>query len=119
MRKSVRTLLASALAVPMTLGFAGVAMAHGDHGHGHPGDKNQIAGSSSVIDQESSTDQKSTNFNFAPVTQVNPAVNVPILNLGGGGAIVQDNSVDSSNTQGNAAETNQDAKSKSKAGNAG
>ncbi|MFP5021009.1 hypothetical protein [Pseudonocardia phyllosphaerae] len=121
MRKSVRAVVATALAVPMTLGFAGAAFAHGDHGdHGHPGDKNQGAFSQSIIGQKSETKQESTNVNVAPVTQINPAVNVPVLNLlGGGGAIEQDNSVDSSNLQGNAAETNQSADSSSEAGNQG
>ncbi|MEU6701321.1 hypothetical protein [Pseudonocardia sp. NPDC046786] len=112
MRKSVRTLAAAALAVPMTLGAAGMAFADDTF------EQNQGSDATAGAEQGAGTDQG--NASFAPVTQANPAINVSdVLGLsdfasedvyegeGSGQSIVQDNSIDSSTDQGNAAGTEQ------------
>lgn len=112
MRKSVRTLAATALAIPMTLGAAGMAFADDTVDI----DRNQTAGAEATSEQGATTEQ--ANDNTAPVTQLNPAVNVSdVLGLsdfanedsdtGSDQSIVQDNSVNSSNDQGNKAGTDQ------------
>lgn len=117
MRKSVRTLVASAMAVPMTLGVAGMAFA--DEGDSTREQSQTTEGTVSG-EQGSSTEQSSSSF--APVTQLNPAFNVSdVLGLsdfanedsegGSGQSIVQDNSIDSTNEQGTSASTEQAQKS--------
>ena len=115
MRKSVRTLVASAMAVPMTVGVAGMAFA--DEGDSTR-EQSQTTEGTVAGEQGSTTEQSSSSF--APVTQLNPAFNVSdVLGLsdfanedydggeGSGQQIVQDNSIDSSNEQGNRASTEQ------------
>ncbi|GAA1862725.1 hypothetical protein WHI96_01130 [Pseudonocardia tropica] len=112
MRQSVRTLAAAAIAVPMTLGAAGMAFADDTVEQG------QASEATASSEQGAATEQG--NSSFAPVTQANPALNVSdVLGLsdfanedydggeGSGQQIVQDNSIDSSNEQGNTASTEQ------------
>jgi hypothetical protein len=117
MRKSVRTLLVSAMAVPMSLGVAGMAFAdEGDFTQ----EQGQATEGAVSGEQGASTDQD--NGSFAPVTQLNPALNVSdVLGIsdfanedsegGEGQSIVQDNSIDSTNEQGNSSSTDQAQKS--------
>lgn len=117
MRKSVRALAASALALPMALGVSGVAFAdEGDFNQ----DQSQTTEGTVTGEQGATTEQG--NSSFAPVTQVNPALNASdILGIsdfanedsegGDGQSIVQDNSIESSNDQGNASSTEQSQKS--------
>ncbi|MCO7192654.1 MULTISPECIES: hypothetical protein [Pseudonocardia] len=117
MRKSVRTLVASAMAVPMTLGVAGMAFA--DEGDSTREQSQTTEGTVSG-EQGSTTEQSSSSF--APVTQLNPAFNVSdVLGLsdfanedsegGSSQSVVQDNSIDSTNEQGTSASTEQAQKS--------
>ena len=117
MRKSMRTLIASAMAVPMTLGVAGMALA--DEGDTTT-ERGQSTEGTSSNEQGAGTEQG--NSSFAPVTQTNPAFNVSdVLGLsdfanedsegGDGQSVVQDNSIDSTNEQGNSASTDQAQKS--------
>ncbi|GAA4970031.1 hypothetical protein GCM10025792_11450 [Pseudonocardia tropica] len=117
MRKSVRTLIASAMAVPMTLGVAGMAFA--DEGDSTREQSQTTEGTVSG-EQGSTTEQSSSSF--APVTQLNPAFNVSdVLGFsdfanedsegGSSQSVVQDNSIDSTNEQGNSASTEQAQKS--------
>ncbi|MEQ3552108.1 hypothetical protein WIS52_16665 [Pseudonocardia nematodicida] len=115
MRKSVRTLFATAIAVPMTFGIAGTAFADD-----FTQEQDQATSGTVSSDQGASTGQSNTSL--APVTQANPAVNASdILGLSDfanedgvsseGQSIVQDNSIDSMNEQGNSASTEQAQKS--------
>ncbi|WP_224387673.1 hypothetical protein [Pseudonocardia sp. ICBG1293] len=117
MRKSVRTVVASAMAVPMTLGVAGMAFA--DEGDSTREQTQTTEGTVSG-EQGASTEQR--NSSLAPVTQLNPAFNVSdVLGLsdfanedsasGDGQTVVQDNSIDSTTEQGAAASTEQAQKS--------
>ncbi|MCM3849681.1 hypothetical protein ND486_26145 [Pseudonocardia sp. DR1-2] len=117
MRKSVRTLVASAMAVPMTLGVAGMAFA--DEGDSTREQSQTTEGTVSG-EQGATTEQSSSSF--APVTQLNPAFNVSdVLGLsdfanedsegGSSQSVVQDNSIDSTNEQGTSASTEQAQKS--------
>ncbi|MEQ3551312.1 hypothetical protein WIS52_12605 [Pseudonocardia nematodicida] len=112
MRKSVRTVAAAALAVPMSLGAAGMAFADDTT------TQTQGTGAAATAAQAAETVQG--NVSGAPVTQANPALNVSdVLGFsnfanedfyegsGSGQSIVQDNSIDSANEQGNAAATDQ------------
>lgn len=108
MRKLSRTLTVSALAVPMVVGAAGVALAApGGDLLGQATNQGVGQGQGSLIDQG--------NTNTAPVTQVNPAVNAhDVAGLAGffnhssaGQGIDQDNSVWSSNDQTNTARSAQ------------
>ncbi|MCO7195050.1 hypothetical protein [Pseudonocardia sp. McavD-2-B] len=117
MRKSVRTLLVSAMAVPMSLGVAGMAFAdEGDFDQ----DQSQTTEGTVTGEQGAATEQG--NSSFAPITQINPALNASdILGIsdfanedsegGDGQSVVQDNSIESSNDQGNASSTEQSQKS--------
>lgn len=117
MRKSVRTLVATAMAVPMTLGVAGMAFA--DEGDS-TSEQSQTTEGTVSGEQGATTDQG--NSSVAPVTQLNPAFNVSdVLGLsdfanedsegGSSQSVVQDNSIDSINEQGNSASTDQAQKS--------
>ncbi|OLL75084.1 hypothetical protein Ae168Ps1_3485c [Pseudonocardia sp. Ae168_Ps1] len=110
MRQTVRTLTATALAVPMTLGVAGMAVADDSS------EQNQTSDATASSGQAAGTDQDNTSL--APVTQANPAVNATdVLGLGAVAnedsdtgteqSIVQDNGIDSANEQDNAAKTDQ------------
>ncbi|MEQ3551313.1 hypothetical protein WIS52_12610 [Pseudonocardia nematodicida] len=108
MRKTLRIAAASALALPLTLGAAGVAFADDVTETQTQG----VVGAASGL-QNAATGQ--ANGSVAPVTQANPAANASdIAGLsdfanegvvdGSSQEIVQDNSIDSSNEQANAAE---------------
>lgn len=112
MRKSVRTLAATALAVPMTLGAAGMAFADTEITE----TTGQEVTGSATSGQQAGTGQG--NGSFAPVSQVNPAANASDIaglsdfanedaTTGSDQTVVQDNSVASSNEQGNKASTEQ------------
>ncbi|MCM3845913.1 MULTISPECIES: hypothetical protein [Pseudonocardia] len=115
MRKSFRIAAAAALAVPMTIGAAGMAFADHERGDRSETSTQETAGSATGTQSSESTQG---NANGAPVTQANPAANVDgIASLsdfanedvrgGSGQEIVQDNSIDSSNEQGNKASSEQ------------
>lgn len=108
MRKLHRTLTVGALAVPMAVGAAGVALAApGGDLLGQAVAQGAGQGQGSLIDQG--------NTNTAPVTQINPAVNAhDVAGIAGffnqssaAQGIEQDNSVWSSNDQTNAAKSAQ------------
>ncbi|MEQ3553374.1 hypothetical protein WIS52_23130 [Pseudonocardia nematodicida] len=121
MRKSVRTLAATALAVPMTLGVAGTALAQdGDVDVNEERTQTQSTTGTASNEQSALTDQ--ANDSISPVTQANPAFNVSdVLGLGNFAnedsvsaseqSIVQDNGIDSTTEQGNVSETDQAQKS--------
>jgi hypothetical protein len=105
------------MAVPMTLGVAGMAFA--DEGDSTREQSQTTEGTVSG-EQGSTTEQSSSSF--APVTQLNPAFNVSdVLGLsdfanedsegGSSQSVVQDNSIDSTNEQGTSASTEQAQKS--------
>ncbi|MFG1633860.1 hypothetical protein [Pseudonocardia alni] len=117
MRKSMRTVIASAMAVPMTLGVAGMAFA--DEGDST---REQTQSTEGTVSGEQGASTEQDNSSFAPVTQLNPAFNVSdVLGLsdfanedsegGDGQSVVQDNSIDSTTEQGSSASTEQAQKS--------
>ncbi|BBF98833.1 MULTISPECIES: hypothetical protein [Pseudonocardia] len=112
MRKSIRIAAASALALPLALGVSGVAFADDDT---TVTSTQETAGSATGAQ---SADVSQDNGSTAPVTQVNPAANADgIAGLsnfanedvhgGSGQSVVQDNSIESSTEQGNAASVEQ------------
>ncbi|MEQ3551953.1 hypothetical protein WIS52_15880 [Pseudonocardia nematodicida] len=117
MRKSVRTLVASAMAVPMSLSVAGMAFADD---FDFDQDQRQVTEGAVSGEQTAGTEQGNTSF--APVTQANPAFNISdVLGLsdfanedsrgGDSQSILQDNSIESTNDQGNRASTEQSQRS--------
>ncbi|MEU6701320.1 hypothetical protein [Pseudonocardia sp. NPDC046786] len=109
MRKSIRIAAASALALPLALGVSGVAFADDTT------ITQETAGSATGAQ---GADVSQGNGSTAPVTQVNPAANAEgIAGLsnfanedvrgGTGQSVVQDNSIESSTEQGNAASVEQ------------
>jgi len=126
-RNTKRAIVTGLISVPLTLGvpavaFAGTGSEQGDRG----GEQSQRFNQVQSQDQNNTTNQ--SNINIAPVTQVNPAINVADLfdglffqgidgsEEGGSGEqtgtnsssrIVQDNRIESSNDQRNSNSTKQ------------
>ncbi|GAA1392241.1 hypothetical protein GCM10009613_36490 [Pseudonocardia kongjuensis] len=109
MRKSIRIAAASALALPLALGVSGVAFAD---------DTTITQDTAGSATGAQGADVSQGNGSAAPVTQVNPAANAEgIAGLsnfanedvrgGSGQSVVQDNSIESSTEQGNAASVEQ------------